>query len=383
MATLLMVESWLHSTGECLPPIIRALGHRYLLFTRDPNLYPARPGGAPHPVIGNADEIIQVDTNDDDAVSAAAFALTGRRPVDGVLTTCDYYLDTVALLAERLGLPGAPPEVMRQATRKHLVRQAFWEITSGERNTRGQPRDRLVLLEELVHGRELSVEAVTQNGITTILGITDKSIAGPPAFVESGHMFPAQLSACVAREVETFVRGALDAIGYSHGLSHTEVMLTSDGPRVVEINPRQAGGHIFDLIHLVAGTHPLELLVHLSLGHTPPIGTATAPLITAHPRAASAAIFFVMSPQAGLVQGVEGTEGLDNDPDVLRWTIPLPAHAQRPRSNDAYLGHVLTVDPIGRAARAKAEAAVGALRLRLAGSEPVRPIGVPSGVPSG
>lgn len=438
MATVLMVESWMHSTGECLPPLIRALGHRYVLLTRDPALYPPSPSGGPHPVVRDADEVVLADTNDDAAVMVAALGVASRRRVDGVLTTCDYYLETVATIADRLALPGAAPEVMHTATRKHLVRaaldraglanpafavassweaaveaagnlgyplvakpvdlnagtavqrvddeatlkDAFWEVTGAERNTRRQLRERVVLLEELLDGPELSVEAVTLNGETTILGITDKSVTAPPAFVESGHMFPAQLPAAVERTVESFVRQALEAVGYTHGLSHTEVMLTADGPRIVEINPRQAGGYLFDLIRLVTGTHPLELLVDISLGHTPPIGTAAAPLITAHPRATSAAIFFVLSPEEGVVQTVDGIERLDQDPDVLRYTLPVPARVQRARSNDAYLGHVLTVDPDGRGARAKAEDAVGGLTLRLRNGASLPPMGVPSGLPA-
>lgn len=425
MATLLMVESWLHSTGLCLPPLIRELGHSYVLFTREPALYPDLPSGERHPVIRDADEIVHVDTNDDAAVTAAALELVRRRPIAGVLTTCDYYLETVAVVADALGLPGARPEVMHRATRKHLVRaalrdagvanpafavadtweaaiaaaasigfplvakpvagnsgtsvqrvddeaalkDAFWEVTGVERNTRDQPLARVLLLEELVHGQEFSVEAATWNGETSIIGITDKSLTGPPAFVESGHMFPARLDDGIARELTAYVRDALGAIDYTHGLSHTEVRLTAQGPRIIEINPRQAGGYIFDLVRLVTGTHPLEMLVELSIGQAPRTGSGRA-------EAASAAVYFVVSPRPGRLTAVEGTEGLDADPDVLRWNIPTPAVAGRPRSNDAYLGHVLVVDRDGLDARTRAEAAVGALRLRF-DDDTVAPLGVP------
>lgn len=421
-----MVESWLRSTGLCLPPLIRERGHRYVLFTQDPALYPTTHSGEPHPVIDRADEIVRVDTNDLDAVTAAALDLAERLPVHGVLTTCDYYLETAAVIAARLGLPGAPPEVMHRATRKHLVRSAiseaglanpafavaaswesslaaaaaigyplvakpvdlnagtsvqrvddeaglkdaFWEITGVERNTRGQPLSRLLLLEELIEGPEFSVEAVTRDGETAVIGITDKSITGPPAFVESGHMFPARLTPAAASTIEEFTRDALAAIGYTHGLSHTELRLTPDGPRIIEINPRQAGGYIFDLVRLVTGSHPLELLVDLSLGKAPQIGSERA-------TAASAAVFFVMSPRPGTVIGVDGAAALDADTDVVRWHLPTPATAGYPRSNDAYLGHVLAVDATGGAARERAEAAVGSLRLRFADGSTATPIGLP------
>jgi argininosuccinate lyase len=54
MATLAMVESWLHSTGQCLPPLIRELGHDYVLLTKDPSLYPSSANGAPACPVGSA-----------------------------------------------------------------------------------------------------------------------------------------------------------------------------------------------------------------------------------------------------------------------------------------------------------------------------------------
>ncbi|GAA5105436.1 ATP-grasp domain-containing protein [Haloechinothrix salitolerans] len=426
MATLLMVESWLRSTGHSLPPLIRRLGHDYVLLTKDPALYPESTSGLRHPVRANASEIVRADTNDPDAAVAAARTVASRRRIDGVLTTCDYYLPTVATIADALSLPGARPDVLHTATRKHRVRQAlddagvpnvgfavadsydaardaamslgyplvakpvdlnsgtavqrvdddaalkdaFHEITADERNTRGQPRERVMLLEQLVDGTEVSVEAITRDGETTIVGITDKSLAGPPAFVESGHMFPAELPESAVAETSAYVRDVLAALDYRHGLSHTELRLTTDGPRLIEVNPRQAGGYIFDLLHLVTGVHPLEQLVRLSLGQQPRAHETTD--------IASAAVFFVISPRPGTVVGVVGTGALDVDPDVVRWQLSVPARAGLPRSNDAYLGHVVVSSASPCDARAKAEAAVGSLRLRFADGTHAQPLGVPS-----
>jgi biotin carboxylase len=438
MATLLMVESWLQSTGEGLPPLLRQLGHDYVLVTRDPAVYGA--GGAdPHPALRLADEVVVAETNDVVAAADCAAAVAARRPVAGVLTTCDYYLATVAAVADRLGLPGASAGVMHRAVRKHRVRaaldaagvpnarhavaatwpaaldaaarlgyplvakpvdlnagtsvrlvdddahlkDAFREIVALARNTRGQSLEQVVLLEEVLAGTEVSVEAVTVGGCTTVVGITDKSVVGPPAFVESGHMFPAALAPAVAAQVERYVVDVLAAIGLTHGLSHTEVMVTAGGPRLVEVNPRQGGGYIFDLVRLVTGTNPLRLLVDLALGDAPQIGTASRPLPSAAAPGGSAAVMFVMSPRAGEVVAVDGIDRLGADPRVRRWTLPVPATAVRPLDNEAYLGHVLTVDPAGPGARAHVERAVGSLRLRLADGTAPAPLGVPSGLVAG
>jgi biotin carboxylase len=128
MATLLMVESWLQSTGLRLPPLIRAAGHRYVLLTRDPSLYTSAgdaTSSSVHPVLRHADEVVVADTNDTEAAVRAAAEVSRRRQIDGVLTTCDYYLENAAHMAAALGLPGSAPEVMHLATRKHQVRRAL------------------------------------------------------------------------------------------------------------------------------------------------------------------------------------------------------------------------------------------------------------------
>ncbi|PZF83073.1 ATP-grasp domain-containing protein [Jiangella anatolica] len=420
MATLLMVESWVQSTGLALPPLLRELGHDYILFTRDPALYPDVDGAA-HPVVRDADEVIVVDTNDKAAMTGAVIGIVCRRRIDGVLTTCDYYLDAVAELGRMLGLAGASPDIMRRAVRKDAVRtvlkraglpqprfataatwedalasatelgfplvakpvdlnsgtsvhlvdgeaalkDAFHEVRSVERNSRDQPLARRLLLEDVLPGPEVSVEAITVAGRTTVLGITGKSVT--PTFVEAGHVFPAPLPPAVTADVTEHVRAALAAIGYSHGLSHTELRLTPSGPRIVEINPRQGGGYVFDLVRTVTGVNPLALLVDLALGRTPSLEARAN---------GTAAVAFVLSPVDGVVTAVEGRDELAADPAVVRWQLDVPGPVRRPRDNNDRVGHVLAVDPDGDRAGELAATAVGALKLRLADGSVVAPVAI-------
>jgi argininosuccinate lyase len=238
VSTLLMVESWVHSGGRALPPLLTRLGHDYVLLTRDPGTY--RGAGGDAPVLRDADEVVVAETNDPAALAAAAAEVARRRPIDGVLTTCDYYLGAAAAVARRLGLPGEDPAVLRAATRKDRVRAALaaagvpdvahgvagtWDdarklasdlgyplvakpvdlnagtgvrrvvdeeelaaafaaATGGSRNSRGQRRAGVLLLEQVLVGQEVSVETVTWRGGTTVLAVTDKSLTAAPASVE-------------------------------------------------------------------------------------------------------------------------------------------------------------------------------------------------------
>jgi argininosuccinate lyase len=373
---------------------------------------------------------VVADTNDLAALTTAAEAVAARRRIDGVVTTCDYYLVAAAQVARRLGRPAAPVGALRTATRKDLVRHALtaaglpnpryavaegWddagpaaaglgyplvakpvdlnagagvrlvtdeaalkdavgEIQDVPTNSRGQAVQRLVLLEEVLAGVEVSVETVTRAGRTTVLAVTDKTVTGAPAFVESGHMVPARLEPAQIAAAGAFAAAVIDAVGLTHGLGHVEVMLTPDGPRLVELNPRQGGGYIFDLVDLVTGSHPLDLLVALALGE------ATAP---GSSKVASAAIVFVLSPEPATIVAVEGADRLDADPGVIGWALPTPAVARAPVDNDAYLGHVMAVGDADRDARRRAEAAIAAIRLVTSDGRRLRPLGIPTAATSG
>lgn len=411
MAHLLMIESWVGGTGRLFPPAITRLGHHYTFVTRNRAHYPGS-GGDPHPVIAHASQVISAETNDPAALIDLLRAHQAEQRFDGVVTICDYYVGTVAEVAQALGLPQAFSANVVMERRKDLVRQALdaaglpnpryavtgdWPATRAAaarigyplvlkptdlassahvqlvadeaalhqafdalaafpRNFRDQQRSPLVLLEEYLDGEEISVEACTYAGTTTIIGSTDKSLTGHPYFIEDGHMFPARLDPATAQAVHDLVRRALAAVGHDHGISHTEVKLTAAGPRIVEINPRPGGNYIAELVQQVTGIDLLLAQIDLALGRAPDLT----------PRAtgvASAAIRFVIPPRAGRLAALHGTETLATDPHLARWSLDAVGDTTvaAPCDNACYRGHVIALDRNGGGARRHAEAAVARL----------------------
>lgn len=419
MAHLLMIESWVGGTGRIFPPAIARLGHRYTFVTRNRDHYRDTRSREIHPAIEHAEHVLSAETNDVPALIEFLRAQHAILKFDGVVTICDYYIDTVAQVAQALGLPQAFSANVVEERRKDRVREAIeraglpnpkfavtasWDECRREarrigyplivkptdlassafvrlvrdeeelcaafdaleqfpRNFRDQARVPLLLLEEYLHGEEVSVEACTYRGTTTVIGITDKSLTGFPYFVEDGHMFPARLDPTQARAVEDLVRGALAAVGHDHGLSHTEVKLTAQGPRIVEINPRPGGNYIAELIQRVTGIDLLDAQIELALGREPDLQRRDTGV-------ASAAIKFLVPPRAGKVAALDGSAGLDADPNIERWSLAAVAgtDVSAPIDNACYLGHVIASDRDGLQARAYAERALSRLALTYADS---------------
>jgi biotin carboxylase len=417
MAHLLMVDSWVTEMGQFLPQAIEGLGHTFTFVTRDLTHYLKKPPPKGwHPLL-NARNILTTETNDTAALIQFAERYHAIAPFDGVITSCDYYLSAVAQLAEHFGLPTTPPDAFETARLKHrmraaldraglpnaryavtrswletqvaaerigypvvlkpvdlcssmfvvvaqdeaTLRSAFDQLAAFPINTRKIPREPIFLIEEYLTGEEISVEAFTYDGQTTIIGLTDKSLSQPPAFIETGHMTPAIVEPSVAQASAELVTQALTAVGYTHGMSHTEVKLTPHGPRIVEINVRGGGGHISQLYRLVQGVDPVEMMVQLALGHRP----AYEPRETG---ITSAAVMYYVAPRGGTITQVRGLDTLDANPNVVEWHLPnlVGTTLREPIDNNDCLGHVLCVDRAGSAARAQAEAALAQIELTYA-----------------
>ncbi|MEU8826496.1 ATP-grasp domain-containing protein [Streptomyces sp. NPDC048636] len=412
MAHLLVVESWVGSMSRLLPRAIRESGHEFTFLTRNLHHYlRSAPEGTAHPLLG-ARNVLTADTNDTEALLPEAERLHAVFGFDGVLTSCDYYLPTVARIAGHLGLPGPAPEAVRDACRKDATRRVLAEsgvpgprfavheewadIARSAReigyplvvkpvdlcagmyvrrvddeaqlsvacraladfpvNARGQRRTPAVLLEELLDGPEVSVETVSHGGAVHVVGVTDKSVGGAPAFIETGHMFPAALTVGDTESAEQTALAALKALGLTDGVvAHTEIKLTSAGPRVVEVNPRPAGNRITELVRHVTGIDLAAACVDVALGRAPDLRRTDTGL-------RSAAIGFLVPERTGTLGSLDGA-GLRDAPGVLEVQLAEPGRQMKAAgSNNEYLGHVMAGDPEGAGARGRVEALLAEVR---------------------
>jgi biotin carboxylase len=243
--------------------------------------------------------------------------------VTGITTFGESGIQTTAALAAELGLPYHSVAVARALTDKHTQRAlleaadvggvanrlirgvADWDAAvadlglplvlkprsgEGSRNTHlaagaaagrelvarlldrsvaGHEQE-LVAEEYLVgvdlapYGNYVSVESVcTDDGIRHI-GVTGKLPLVPP-FRETGQFHPAALTADLRGEVEELTTAALRALGVCHGVTHTEVKLTAEGPRIIEVNGR-LGGYIAELYQRSLGVELVRAVADLALG---------------------------------------------------------------------------------------------------------------------
>ena len=163
------------------------------------------------------------------------------------------------------------------------------------------------VVEELVDGPELTVNAFSIDGELYPLTITDRITAEAPAFgVALAHVWPSEENAGAAVEV---VRQAIEALGIRNGPTYTQVRIAPDAPKVMELAARLGGGHDAELCEAALGVDLNALALAAALGEDP------APP-EPHPRVGGACTLFLVPPPGELLR-LEGIEDAQRSEGVV------------------------------------------------------------------
>ena len=250
-----------------------------------------------------------------------------KHRIDGIMTLAtDMPMRTIAVIAKEMGLPGISEEVAVKATNKGDMRKAlakacvpiphYFQVSTkkdfitavNEIRASGykcivKPADNAgsrgvvlltdflesslenvysyskkfsrsgdLLVEEYMEGPEVSVETLSIRGKCYIIQITDKLTTEAPYFVEMGHSQPSALSPEVKQMIKEVTVKANGAIGIIDGPSHTEIKVTKEGPKIVELGARLGGDNITThLVPLSTGIDMVEKSIRIALGEKPDI----------------------------------------------------------------------------------------------------------------
>lgn len=271
--------------------------------------------------------------------------------IDGVIPLNDYGLKTASMIAESLGLIGIKPEVADRAVDKRLMREAWanagvpcpefrilkifeeakdaveeigFPVIAKPPDSMGGSRGVLkindreelkrafdfakeysmsgwILIEEYVTGDECSVESITYNGKTQVLGISDKTKLPPPYRVDKSVTYPTKHPIAIQKEIEEITKKAIDAIGIDMSASHLELSVTDKGIKLFEIGARTGGGGVIPAIQIPVtyGVNMMKETIKIALGERPDVSKGNK---------LCGSVFRFITPKPGKVKSVSGVE---------------------------------------------------------------------------
>ena len=169
-----------------------------------------------------------------------------------------------------------------------------------------------MIVEEYMSGPEVSVETLSIDGDCHVIQITDKLTTGAPHFVEIGHSQPTKHDKEIEERIKEVAIAANKAIGIKNGPSHTEIIITSEGPKIVEVGARLGGDCITThLVPLSTGVNMVECCIRIALGEKPNIESQW--------NKGSAIRYFHQ--ESGIVKSIKGYKQAEKIPGVEQITI--------------------------------------------------------------
>ncbi|WP_432949631.1 ATP-grasp domain-containing protein [Kribbella sp. CA-253562] len=263
-------------------------------------------------------------TLDAEALVVAAQKLHAEQPIDGVLCWDEARILQTAHVAEALGLPGGDVAMINRCRDKHLTRTALaaqgvpqpesvlvdtvddalvtaeklgypvilkpralaaslgvvkvnsadelkanWAFAHDTTVPEAPHYDVKVLVEEFADGYEISIDSAVFQGQVTPFCLARKEIGYPPYAEEIGHFVDAADPLLADEQLFQVLADAHAAIEFTDGVTHTEIMMTADGPKIIEINARIGGDMIPYLGLQATGADPGLAAAAVATGRTP------------------------------------------------------------------------------------------------------------------
>ncbi|MFH8258785.1 acetyl-CoA carboxylase biotin carboxylase subunit family protein [Streptomyces roseolus] len=268
-----------------------------------------------------------VDCTDPEAIAAAVTELTQAGGSTGVFTWDELVLEATARAAEALGLPHTSVAAVTRCRDKYATRSLMREaglpspryrLTSSAdeaaaaaaefgypvvvkpRSLAGSigvvkaedesavraafdlatgaayatlPAGEGILVEEFLDGPEISVDSVVFEGNVRCVHVARKRVGFPPYFEEVGHLVTADAAGALPPEVAELIESAHRTLEVDFGVTHAEVRLTADGPRLIELNARLGGDLIPLISRMATGIDLVKAAAEIALGRSPELGT--------------------------------------------------------------------------------------------------------------
>jgi len=261
--------------------------------------------------------------------------------------------------ADELGYPVVVKAPDRQGQRGLSVVADAGSLDSAVAAALEASRSGALLVEELAHGREVTVNAFSVAGRFHALTVTDRHTADAPAFgVALAHSWPcSQPPRQIAQAIDA-ARRAAAAVGIAEGPTYTQVIVSGEGAVVGELAARLGGGHDGELCRTALGVDLNGLAIDAALGFSVPPHR-----LAPKARVGGACVRFLVAPEGELreVQGLDEAFALEGVLGIRVYRRPGHVFGPLRRGSDR-AGAILAVGRSAEHALARAEEAARLIR---------------------
>lgn len=217
----------------------------------------------------------------------------------------DTYVELKQIISERgINLVIKPND--RSGSRGVFLLDDTCDVEELFNKARDFAHNKRVLVEGFLSGLQISTETIMVRGHGYTLGFADRNYdlldRFRPQIMENGGWIPSILRADDRRAIEDLVERASLALDITDGVTKGDVVLTPDGPKMIEMAARLSGGDFCaGLVPLGTGVNYVKTVIEIATGRVPSLEA----IVPTRDIAVANRYFF---PEAGKLIRIEGAE---------------------------------------------------------------------------
>jgi biotin carboxylase len=145
----------------------------------------------------------------------------------------------------------------------------IWECKRGVKQLLRKNSELPILVEEYLEGPQYLIEVMVFHSTITIVAIVEQEVTKGERFIITGYSICPKLLLEQLPGLKETVYSIIEDFQFRNGTCHLEMKLTNKGWKLIEINPRMAGGAMNRMIEEAFGVNLAEQTIKLYAGNEP------------------------------------------------------------------------------------------------------------------
>jgi biotin carboxylase len=215
------------------------------------------------------------------------------------------------------------------------------------------------IIESFIAGPEIAVDGFAIHGTPRILSVCDKRRTDPPYLLDEELLFPSQISEPMLKKVTLLTAKIIQASKIKNSPFHIEMILTKDGPILVEFGARGAGFNVYDsILPFVSGVDTIEIQLKQCFGEQVSLDNIDTK---------AAYLFFLSSQQNGVLRKISGQEEISAMKEIANFKMFKKEgdSVNQLTSGSDRIGYILALTDSPKAAREAINKAKKILELQI------------------
>ncbi|MBW1743658.1 MAG: ATP-grasp domain-containing protein [Deltaproteobacteria bacterium] len=124
-----------------------------------------------------------------------------------------------------------------------------------------------LLVEEFLDGLEFGAQGLVYKGKLKFVFPHNDTVTPPPYLTPVGHSYPMELAKDLEKEIFYIVAKCVEALGIDNSMLNVDLMMTSSGPKIIEIAARMGATCLPELTTIYSGIYVVDIAIEMAMGH--------------------------------------------------------------------------------------------------------------------